>query len=50
MYRSKYSNDYQVMTEGYVMNGDFRQHPYSIYVGGQQWIWWCHILELLWVI
>ena len=22
-------NDYQVQTEGYVMNGDFRQHPYS---------------------
>ena len=22
-------NDYKVQTEGYVMNGDFRQHPYS---------------------
>ena len=29
-----YSNDYQVMTEGYVMNGDFRQHPYSDLVFG----------------
>ena len=29
-----YSNDYQVMTEGYVMNGDFRQHPYSDIVFG----------------
>jgi len=31
-----YSNDYQVMTEGYVMNGDFRQHPYSDTVFGGQ--------------
>ena len=31
-----YSNDYQVMTEGYVMNGDFRQHPYSDLVFGGQ--------------
>ena len=29
-----YSNDYQVLTEGYVMNGDFRQHPYSDTVFG----------------
>ena len=29
-----YMNDYQVMTEGYVMNGDFRQHPYSDTVFG----------------
>ena len=36
MYTSKYSNDYQVMTEGYVMNGDFRQHPYSDSVFGGQ--------------
>ena len=36
MYRSKYSNDYQVMTEGYVMNGDFRQHPYSDLIFGGQ--------------
>ncbi len=31
-----YSNDYQVMTEGYVMNGDFSQHPYSDTVFGGQ--------------
>ena len=36
MYNSKYSNDYQVMTEGYVMNGDFRQHPYSDLIFGGQ--------------
>ena len=36
MYTSKYSNDYQVMTEGYVMNGDFRQHPYSDTIFGGQ--------------
>ena len=29
MHSRKYMNDYQVQTEGYVMNGDFRQHPYS---------------------
>jgi len=28
-YERKYMNDYQVQTEGYVMNGDFRMHPYS---------------------
>ena len=29
MHSRKYMNDYKVQTEGYVMNGDFRQHPYS---------------------
>ena len=29
MHSRKYMNDYKVQTEGYVMNADFRQHPYS---------------------
>ncbi len=32
----KYMNDYEVQTEGYVMNADFRQHPYSDLVFGGQ--------------
>jgi outer membrane receptor protein involved in Fe transport len=35
-YESKYANDYQVQTEGYVMNGDFRMHPYSQTLFGGQ--------------
>ena len=35
-YESKYANDYQVQTEGYVMNGDFRMHPYSQSLFGGQ--------------
>tara|TARA_B100000242_G_scaffold286401_1_gene251956 strand:- start:991 stop:3909 length:2919 start_codon:yes stop_codon:yes gene_type:complete len=35
-YESKFANDYQVQTEGYVMNGDFRMHPYSQTLFGGQ--------------
>ena len=36
MFERKYMNDYQVQTEGYVMNGDFRMHPYSQSLFGGQ--------------